>query len=50
MKAELQARTAQAPQAGVFGVPSFRLDDGQMFWGTDSMAMLADAMHRRQGA
>ena len=49
VKAELQARTARAAEAGVFGVPSFRLDDGQMFWGTDSMAMLADAMRRRQG-
>ena len=49
VKAELQARTAQAAAAGVFGVPSFRLDDGQMFWGTDSMAMLADAMRKRQG-
>jgi 2-hydroxychromene-2-carboxylate isomerase len=44
VKAELQSRTAQAADAGVFGVPSFRLDDGQMFWGTDSMDMLADAM------
>ncbi|HEY9024366.1 MAG TPA: DsbA family protein [Burkholderiaceae bacterium] len=50
VKAELQARTAAAAAAGVFGVPTFRLDDGQMFWGTDSMAMLADAMHRNQGA
>ena len=49
VKAELQARTAQAAEAGVFGVPSFRLDDGQLFWGTDSMAMLADAMKARQG-
>ena len=48
VKAELQGRTAQAAQAGVFGVPSFRLDDGTLFWGTDSMAMLADAMRRRQ--
>ncbi|MBW8777871.1 MAG: DsbA family protein [Burkholderiales bacterium] len=50
VKAELQARTAQAAEAGVFGVPSFRLDDGTLFWGTDSMAMLADAMRRRQAA
>ena len=50
VKAELQARTAQAAEAGVFGVPSFRLDDGALFWGTDSMAMLADAMRRRQAA
>ena len=49
VKAELQARTAQAAAAGVFGVPTFRLDDGQLFWGTDSMAMLADAMGRIQG-
>ena len=48
VKAELQARTTQAAEAGVFGVPSFRLDDGTLFWGTDSMAMLADAMRRRQ--
>jgi 2-hydroxychromene-2-carboxylate isomerase len=47
VKAELQARTADAAAAGVFGVPTFRLDDGQMFWGTDAMAMLADAMRRR---
>ena len=50
VKAELQARTAQAAAAGVFGVPSFRLDDGQMFWGTDSMAMLADAMRKQSAA
>ena len=46
VKAELQARTAQAADAGVFGVPTFRLDDGQLLWGTDSMDMLADAMAR----
>jgi 2-hydroxychromene-2-carboxylate isomerase len=46
VKAELQARTAQAAEAGVFGVPSFRLDDGRLFWGTDSMDMLADAIAR----
>ena len=50
VKRELQARTADAAVAGVFGVPSFRLDDGLLFWGADSMAMLADAMHRRQRA
>jgi len=48
VKAELQARTALAAEAGVFGVPTFRLDDGTLFWGTDSMPMLADAMRRRQ--
>ena len=49
VKAELQVRTADAAAAGVFGVPTFRLDDASMFWGTDSMAMLADAMRQRQG-
>jgi len=49
VKDELQARTAAAAAAGVFGVPSFRLNDGQLFWGTDAMAMLADTMRRKQG-
>jgi 2-hydroxychromene-2-carboxylate isomerase len=50
VKAELQSRTAQAVEAGVFGVPFFRLDDGQHFWGQDGMAMLVDAMRRQHGA
>lgn len=49
VKAELQARTAQAAAAGVFGVPFFRLDDGQQFWGQDGMAMLVDVMRKKQG-
>lgn len=49
VKAELQARTAEAVAAGVFGVPFFRLADGQPFWGQDGMAMLADAMKAKQG-
>ena len=48
VKAELHARVDDAVQAGVFGVPFFRLDDGQHFWGQDSMEMLADAMRRAQ--
>jgi len=48
VKAELQARTADAVAAGVFGVPTFRLDDGQVFWGQDGLAMLADVMRRKQ--
>jgi 2-hydroxychromene-2-carboxylate isomerase len=47
VKAELQARTADAVGAGVFGVPTFRLDDGRLFWGQDSMEMLVDEMRRR---
>ena len=49
VKAELQARTAQAAAAGVFGVPFFRLDDGQQFWGQDGMAMLVDVMRKKLG-
>jgi 2-hydroxychromene-2-carboxylate isomerase len=49
VKADLQARTADAVNAGVFGVPFFRLDDGQAFWGQDAMAMLAHAMRAKQG-
>jgi 2-hydroxychromene-2-carboxylate isomerase len=49
VKAELQARTAQAADAGVFGVPFFRLDDGQAFWGQDGLEMLVDVMRGRQG-
>jgi 2-hydroxychromene-2-carboxylate isomerase len=48
VKAELQARTADAVAAGVFGVPFFRLDDGQAFWGQDGMAMLVDVMRGKQ--
>ena len=49
VKAELQARTAEAVAAGVFGVPFFRLDDGQAFWGQDGLAMLVDVMKAKQG-
>jgi 2-hydroxychromene-2-carboxylate isomerase len=48
VKAELHARAADAVAAGVFGVPFFRLDDGQHFWGQDSVAMLAEAMRTIQ--
>ena len=46
VKAELQARTAQAAEAGVFGVPSFRLDDGQLFWGQDGLEMLVYVLRK----
>ena len=46
VKAELHARVADAVRSGVFGVPFFRLDDGQAFWGQDSIAMLVDAMKK----
>jgi 2-hydroxychromene-2-carboxylate isomerase len=47
VKAELQALTARAVQQGVFGVPSFRLDDGEVFWGQDALTMLADRLRSR---
>jgi 2-hydroxychromene-2-carboxylate isomerase len=50
VKAELQARSADAVAAGVFGVPFFRLDDGQQFWGQDGLAMLVDVMKAKQGS
>lgn len=46
VKADLRARVDDAIQRGVFGVPSFQLDDGRTFWGQDSMTMLADAMRQ----
>jgi 2-hydroxychromene-2-carboxylate isomerase len=50
VKAELRERTADAVRGGVFGVPFFRLDDGQAFWGQDSMTMLVDAMRKAADA
>jgi len=50
VKSELQARTADAAAAGVFGVPFFRLDDGQAFWGQDGVEVLVDVMRKKQGA
>ncbi len=39
VKAQLQANTAQALADGVFGVPSFQVDD-KLFWGLDALPML----------
>ena len=38
-KARLRAATEAAIDAGIFGVPSFRVDD-QLFWGFDDLAHL----------
>lgn len=41
VKARLQSATAQAAAAGVFGVPTFRIDgDDELFWGADRIAAL----------
>jgi 2-hydroxychromene-2-carboxylate isomerase len=39
VKAQLKANTDAAIAAGVFGVPTFELDD-RLFWGFDSLPML----------
>ena len=39
VKAELKANTAQAIQHGLFGVPSYEVDD-KLFWGFDALPML----------
>lgn len=44
VKSALRANTDEAIAAGVFGVPSFGLDDGRVFWGLDALPMLADAL------
>jgi 2-hydroxychromene-2-carboxylate isomerase len=43
VKADLRAATDEAIGLGVFGVPSFVLD-GRVFWGLDSLEMLAAAL------
>ena len=40
VKAQLKANTDEALAAGVFGVPSFKIDD-KLFWGCDALPMLA---------
>lgn len=40
VKAQLQANTDEAIARGVFGVPSFAVDD-KLFWGFDALPMLA---------
>lgn len=39
VKAQLKANTAQAIASGVFGVPTFAVDD-RLFWGLDALPML----------
>ena len=46
IKARLRQNTDTALAAGVFGVPTF-LVDGQLFWGQDRLAMLADHLAGR---
>ena len=39
VKAQLKANTEQAIARGLFGVPSYGVDD-KLFWGFDALAML----------
>ena len=43
VKQQLQAHTASALERGVFGVPSWRLDD-KLFWGLDALPMVRACM------
>ena len=43
VKGELRAGTDAAIAAGVFGVPTFRVD-GRLFWGVDALPMLRAAI------
>ena len=44
VKQALQAHTDEALARGVFGVPSFRVDD-KVFWGQDALPMLRAYLH-----
>jgi 2-hydroxychromene-2-carboxylate isomerase len=44
VKDELRALTDAAIARGVFGVPTFELDDGRLFWGLDALPMLREAL------
>lgn len=39
VKADLRARTDHAIERGVFGVPTFELPDGELFWGQDRLPL-----------
>ena len=41
LKAQLKSHTDEAIASGVFGVPSFKVDD-KLFWGLDALPMLRD--------
>lgn len=37
IKEKLRSETAEAQQIGIFGAPSFRTSDGELFWGNDRL-------------
>jgi 2-hydroxychromene-2-carboxylate isomerase len=42
VKAALRSGTERAVALGVFGVPTLRMPDGELFWGEDATAMALD--------
>lgn len=42
VKAKLRSDTERAVALGVFGVPTLRMPDGELFWGEDATAMALD--------
>lgn len=47
VKAALKSNTESAISEGVFGVPSFKVDD-KLFWGLDALPMLRDYLDEAQ--
>ena len=46
VKTKLKANGEQATARGVFGVPTFVTQDGELFWGEDATDMLLDYLAR----
>ncbi|MGA9855351.1 MAG: 2-hydroxychromene-2-carboxylate isomerase [Gammaproteobacteria bacterium] len=44
IKSKLRVNTDEAINKGIFGVPTFLIDD-QIFWGQDSLDMMLDYLH-----
>ena len=44
---ELEAIRREAEAAGVFGVPSFLLDDGDLYWGREHLARIRELLAAR---
>lgn len=45
VKAQLRANTEEAIARGVFGVPTFVVDDEEIFWGEDVTEMMVDYLN-----
>lgn len=43
---EHEAKVARAAEQGIFGVPTFLLEDGRMFWGNDRLVLLEAALRQ----